>query len=77
MTNETQRYYIHGDRTDEDENSYYCAACDVFCNQAHFNDECHCKNHHARYLRTLNGLKEVLKTGSGLTRPQDSFNLFG
>lgn len=30
------RYYFHGDQSEEDTGTYYCASCDVFFDAAHF-----------------------------------------
>lgn len=69
------RYYVHGDRVEDEPDSYYCAACDVFFPEAHF-AKCHCKDHYARYERSLKGFKQLIKNGSKFTRPTHPFNLF-
>ena len=71
-----KRYYVHGDRSEEDPDSYYCAACDLFRPEAHFHGECHCTDHYARYTHSHKGLKTLLKNSREFMRPAAPFNLF-
>ena len=76
MAETRKRYYIHGDLTEDQPDTYYCSSCDLFCSETHFSSECRCKDHHAKYAYTLKGLKEVLKNSPEYTRPEKSFNIF-
>ena len=69
------RYFVHGDRVDLSKDEYFCAACDVFVPRDHF-DSCHCKDHFARYERSLASFKNLVKHGSNYTRPVRPENLF-
>lgn len=69
------RYFVHGDRVAPSKDEYFCAACDVFASRSHF-DTCHCKDHLARYERSLASFNNLVKHGSGYTRPARPENLF-
>lgn len=47
-----KRYYLHGDKEEGNTGLYYCARCDVFLDEQHF--ETHdTKGNHERYLLSL------------------------
>jgi len=76
-TNKNKRYYLHGDRSEENPELYFCHACDVFLPAEHFQAPCRrCKDHMARYRYSVKALDNEIKIGSGYTRPPGSYNLF-
>jgi hypothetical protein len=71
-----KRYYVHGDRSEENPEQYYCKACDVFFEESHFHNQCHCKDHFDRYKISLKAFNALIKNGSAFKRPSRPDNLF-
>lgn len=75
MAHSKQRYYIHGDRYELDHDSYYCAECDVFFDEAHFSKP-HRENHFVRYEAAAKGIKQLMKGSEEYFRPEAPENIF-
>ncbi|HXH64435.1 MAG TPA: hypothetical protein VNH42_02870 [Mariprofundaceae bacterium] len=71
---EKQRFYIHGDRHESDPDLYYCVACDMFLDQAHF-AQYHVEANADLYHAAVNSIKE-LPGSSEHHRPENPENLF-
>jgi hypothetical protein len=67
------RYYCHGDQNEIDQAEYYCACCDSFELEDHFQ-----QHDDQTHLRTLNHTKERWREAYRDTfrRPPDPTNLF-
>jgi len=70
------RYYLHGDRSEESPELYFCKQCDVFFKADHFQGQCRCKDHQEKYRSHLKAFKASVKSGSDATRPENADNLF-
>jgi uncharacterized protein YozE (UPF0346 family) len=51
------RYYIHGDKSEEDSSLYFCAMCDLFVERGHF--EIHGDKNRDRYDRSAARVKNL------------------
>lgn len=51
------RYYLHGDKSEDDASLYYCAICDIFSQESHFAS--HGNKNRARYDRSRARLKNL------------------
>lgn len=65
-----QRYYLHGDQSEDDPRLYFCALCDVFAQEGHFKQ--HGEKNRARYERARARLKNI---NSRFTRPKNPLSL--
>jgi hypothetical protein len=69
-----KRYYLHGDRYEDDPSRYYCAHCDVFFDAAHFAS--HGPHAGERYLSSLaRWAKRGWRSKMDWRRPDDAANL--
>lgn len=64
------RYYLHGDRSEDQTRLYYCAICDVFASQEHFDS--HGLENRERYDRSRMRLKSL---PAPYTRPNNPVTL--
>lgn len=73
------RYYLHGDRDEDDPTLFFCAQCDVFAEASHFADpqQRHDDTHGERYLSLLGRWNQRSPDSrSAWRRPVDAVNLF-
>ena len=71
------RYYFHGDASEERSGTYYCAICDTFEAEAHFEDERHIRGAKFRLDRTKRGLKNLRGSfPQKYSRPASAESLF-
>ncbi len=69
-----RRYYLHGDRYEDDQSRYYCAQCDVFFDADHFAS--HGPYTGERYLASLaRWAKSGGRSKMDWRRPDDAANL--
>lgn len=71
---EAQRYYIHGDRHESDPQLYYCSACAMFFDKAHF-WKYHVEANVDLYRSETEHLDKALSNGD-YQRPPEAENLF-
>ena len=62
------RYYLHGDARESQSGTYYCASCDSFEGEAHFEDERHIRG----AKRKLDATKKALKKLRGVSSRKHS-----
>lgn len=74
MAGGKQRHYIHGDRHESDPGLYYCAACDMFFDEAHFGTY-HVEANIGLYRSGAGNLGSIISGGEH-QRPDDPVNLF-
>ncbi len=74
MAGETKRYYVHGDLHESDPDVYYCAACDMFFDKAHFRTY-HVEANLDLYRSDSRFLSYAI-SGGKYHRPDDPENLF-
>ena len=72
---EKKRYYIHGDRYEIDQNRYYCAKCDMFCEGSHF-DRHTLDENLARLSVESKNVKKHLKASKTYFRPDSPESYF-
>jgi len=65
-----QRYYLHGDRSEEDPLLYFCALCDLFMREDHFTQ--HGAKNRERYDRSRACFKNL---SSRFARPKNAISL--
>lgn len=65
-----QRYYLHGDQSEDTPLLYFCALCDVFAQEDHFTQ--HGAKNRERYDRSRARLKNL---SSRFTRPKNPISL--
>ena len=71
------RYYFHGYQSEDSQEKYYCAKCDLFTDLHHFDDHEHSATNKERYDLSLSNWKVISKRkGSRLQRPNKPTNLF-
>ncbi len=80
MTNAQVRYYLHGDRKEDDLNLFFCSRCDAFVPQDHFSEPCHPRQrdtNDSRYRAECNTLPTYMKNTEGRKRrPMNPLNCF-
>jgi len=74
MAGEKKRYYVHGDLHESDPDVYYCAACDMFFDKAHFRTY-HVEANLDLYRSDSRFLSYAISGGKH-HRPDDPENLF-
>ena len=74
MAGEKKRYYVHGDRHESDPDLYYCAACDLFFDKAHF-WKYHVEANLDLYRSGSRHIGNIISSGAH-HRPDDPENLF-
>ena len=71
------RYYFHGDQSEDNADSYFCARCDLFMPASHFFDPPHRRTNKEKYGRSLRAWINVRQNSRGcLARPDNAPNLF-
>ena len=66
------RHYLHGDKSESDQDSYFCSFCDYFLPVDHFNSETHSGKHRQRLALGRKGLANLTRH----QRPSNAQNLF-
>lgn len=71
-----KRYYVHGDLHEEKPDMYYCACCDLFVLEKHFEAEDHVSTRAEKYQHSINTWKYLAQeVDSKYYRPIDAENI--
>lgn len=71
------RYYVHGDCSEAELDTYFCASCDLFVSREHFDTKTHSTSDGDRFRRSLKAWREAEKTSlKNFQRPQNAENIF-
>ncbi len=65
------RYYLHGDKSETEQDSYFCAFCDAFLSRDHFSSESHSGKHRERLALTKKSLANLTR----YQRPRSAQNI--
>ena len=70
------RYYLHGDKTDFDLDTYFCAFCDEFTTAEHFTESSHSGRHRQRLALTKKSFANLTRSKPPrFHRPRNADNL--
>ncbi len=71
------RYYFHGDQIEDKDEQYFCAYCDLFIDELHFEKYEHSDSNKEKYDRSVKGWKILNDNSPGYcSRPNKAINLF-
>lgn len=70
------RYYLHSDKVESKQDSYFCAFCDMFTTSDHFTENSHSGGHRQRLALTKKSLDNLMRANpSKFYRPRLAENL--
>lgn len=76
MKNNLKRHYVHGDQSEDNQNKYFCRACDIFVDKDHFATFSIDSSHKDRYKQDIDLYNYLKKSDKTYYRPESACNVF-